>query len=172
MLEGDGGEGEQKKFRRALSPDVRLGREMQAQTDAAPGDDEVSISADGESGSGTETAPSTASESSSGTTLRTESPVPSSSGVSRRSTLSRRSAVNPFFKMTEEEARRILWGEPSPPLSPLLCAPHVRAFAAVSHTVEDTKFGGSGALVVEDKMLVTAGNKQLREDMDRRIGLG
>jgi hypothetical protein len=124
---------------------------------------------------------STTSESTSNTSVRTESPAPSSSALSSRrslhSTRSHRStassSVNPYFKMTEEEARRILWGEPSPPLSPLLSAPEVLAFRAVSHVIEEEeKFGGTGGLFVEDKMLVTGGNKQLREDMDRRMGLG
>lgn len=135
------------------------------------GDDYVSV--DAESDSATETGISTMSESTSDTPVRTESPAPSYSALSRRSTRSHRStqSVNPYFKMTEEEARRILWPEPSPPLSPQLSTPDVRAFRAVSHVIEDVKFASGGGIQVEDKMLVTVANKQLREDLDRRIGL-
>lgn len=190
---GDGSEAmDEQKSRPPLSPDVdrylqRLIQEgpkpppSSADDPSVSGDDYVSVSADAESDSGTETVASTTSESTSNTPVRTESPAPSSSALSSRrslhSTRSHRStassSVNPYFKMTEEEGRRILWGEPSPPLSPLLSAPEVLAFRAVSHVIEEEeKFGGTGGLFVEDKMLVTGGNKQLREDMDRRMGLG
>jgi hypothetical protein len=153
-----------------------------------PRDDYTSISSDAsETDTGTETGLSAMGGSAivnDTPTCHTGSlPTGPSSVRSHRSTLSRRSTarshrsshgVNPYFKMTEEEARRILWGEPSPPLSPLLSAPPVRAFTAVSLKYEEEgKFGasGGGLLVVEDKMLVVLGRKQLREDMDRRIGL-
>lgn len=182
---------DERRSKPSLSPDVegylrRLahkGAEPTSRSHSLPGNDDSSIPAStaSDSGTGTGAAPSTTSGSGADTPVRTASPAPSSSGASRPSVLSRRSTarslrsttsgVNPYFKMTEEEARRILWGEPSPPLSPLLSAPEVRAFRAESHVIEDTKFGVTGGLVVEDKMLVTGGNKQLREDMDRRIGL-
>jgi hypothetical protein len=171
--DGSAGVDEQKSFP-PLSPTVdqylqRLIQEGPEQPhtgdpESVSGDDYVS--ADEESGSATETGISTISESTSDSGIRTDSPAPSYAALSRRSTLS----VNPYFKMTEEEARRILWPEPSPPLSPQLSTPDVRAFRAVSHVIEDVKFRGSG-MPVENKMLVTVANKQLREDMDRRIGL-
>ncbi|KAB5547187.1 hypothetical protein GE09DRAFT_1288856 [Coniochaeta sp. 2T2.1] len=144
------------------------------QPSSLSGDEYISV--DAESDSGTETGISTASESvvSNGTHVRAESPAPSHPPpLSRRSTApSNRStgSVNPYFKMTEEEARRILW--PTEPSPPQLSMPVVQAFRPVSHVIEDeeeqAKFGGG---MVEDKMLVTGGNKQLREDLDVRRGL-
>lgn len=170
----------QKSGRDPLSPGVdqflrRLiheGPKQQPQrSPSESGDDDDYVSVEPESDSAAETGISVAS-SSDVPPVRTESPAPSYSALS--SGRSTRSTVNPYFKMTEEEARRILWPEPSPPLSPQLSTPEVRAFRAVSHhVVEDVKFAGSGTgtTLVEDKMLVTEANKQLREDMDRRIGL-
>jgi hypothetical protein len=141
--------------------------EDQPLTDGPPsttGEDYVSVDADNDSS--TEAGVSAFSESSSGTPVRTVSPLPSYPTLSPVST----HRANPFFKMTEEEARQILWPEPPPALLPQLSTPDVRAFSAVSHVIEDVKFCGSD-IRVEDKSLVTVGNKQLREDMDRRIGL-
>lgn len=107
------------------------------------------------------------------------SPAPSYSALSSRlSTRSRSSSINPYFKLTEEEARQILWPEPSPPVMPQLSTVEVTAFGSVSHAVggavEAGKFGGRGLLrgrLEEDKCLVVEGNKQLREDIRRRVGL-
>ena len=84
-----------------------------------------------------------------------------------------------YLSMTMEEANQILW--PSPPLSPQETVP--------SSTQEDTKASGSltvsrgelegdsvkfrleAAAEAEDKMLIQPGDKQLREDFDRRVGL-
>lgn len=141
----------------------------EAPSELGDDDDDDYVAVEPESDSAAETGISVVSHSCDAPEVRTESPAPSYSALSRRSM----QAVNPYFKMTEEEARRILWPEPSPPLSPQLSTPEVRAFRAVSHhVVEDVKFAaGGGTSLVEDKMLVTVANKQLREDMDRRIGL-
>ncbi|KAB5559985.1 hypothetical protein GE09DRAFT_1203000 [Coniochaeta sp. 2T2.1] len=149
------------------------------QPSSLAGDDYISVSVsvvDAESDSGTETGISTVSESvaSNSTHVRADSPAPSHPpALSRRSTApSHRStgSVNPYFKMTEEEARRILWPTGSSP--PQLSMPVVQAFRPVSHVIDDeqeqAKFGGG---MVEDKMLVTGGNKHLREDLDVRRGL-
>lgn len=128
------------------------------------------LSSSTSSGTATPTTPSP-------TVLR--SPVPSYSPLSSRlSTHSRSSRINPYFKLTEEEARQILWPEPSPPVMPQLSTVEVTAFGSVRHALgEETemgKFGGRGLLVgrvEEDKCLVVEGNKQLRDDIRRRIGL-
>lgn len=103
------------------------------------------------------------------------SPAPSYSSLSSSVSVRSTSSMNPYFKMTEAEARQILWPEPSPPVSPQLSTPQVRAFATVSHVLEEEeeegKFGGNGGVVREDKTLVVVGNKQLRDDLHRRIGL-
>jgi hypothetical protein len=118
------------------------------------------------------------SSSTSGTATPT-TPAPSYSPLSSRlSAHSRSSSINPYFKLTEEEARQILWPEPSPPVMPQLSTVEVTAFGSGRHALgEETemgKFGGRGLLVgrvEEDKCLVVEGNKQLRDDIRRRIGL-
>lgn len=131
---------------------------------------------DGENESSTEagiSTPSGTSTRSSNTPTRGISPTPSASVVSCPSEQS----INPFFSMTEEEARQVLWPdglwpEPSPALSPQLSTPQVHAFGTVSHVIEDIKYGAAGNTErVENKTLVIMGNKQLREDFDRRVGL-
>jgi hypothetical protein len=122
------------------------------------------------SGTSTPTSPSPA-------VLR--SPAPSYSSLSSRlSTRSRSSSINPYFKLTEEEARQILWPEPSPPVMPQLSTVEVAAFGSVKHALGDEedlrKFGGGGmrmGRIEEDKCLVVEGNKQLREDIRKRVGL-
>jgi hypothetical protein len=80
------------------------------------------------------------------------------------------SGQNPYFKMTEEEARRVLWPEPSPPLSPPQTESQVSIYDD-QDGVDAGKYAANEIVRVEDKTLVVIGNKQLRQDLDRKLGL-
>ncbi len=83
------------------------------------------------------------------------------------------------MSMTMEEAHQILW--PSPPLSPQETVPSLPqedAKVLGSLTVsreglegDGVKFRLEAAAEAEEKMLIQPGDKQLREDFDRRVGL-
>jgi hypothetical protein len=77
------------------------------------------------------------------------------------------------FAMTDEEARRIIWPpEPSPLLSPQLSMPEIPTFQPDDMAALDCgKYEANEIVRIEDKTLVIIGNKQLREDLDRRVGL-
>ena len=84
-----------------------------------------------------------------------------------------------YLSMTMEEAHQILW--PSPPLSPQENVPSLTqedAKVLGSLTVsrgdlegDGVKFRLEAAAEAEDKMLIQSGDKQLREEFDRRVGL-
>lgn len=71
--------------------------------------------------------------------------------------------------MTDEEARRILWPEPLTPESPTPISPPSPNVEGIR---EKFRMGDpSFAEALEDKTLVVTGDKQLRSELDRRIGL-
>ncbi|KAH8885629.1 hypothetical protein GQ53DRAFT_845306, partial [Thozetella sp. PMI_491] len=82
----------------------------------------------------------------------------------------------PYFKMTMEEAHRILWPDATPPASPHEAGPsrqETRVSVVIARAeIEGVKFRVEGATKVEGKSLVMPGNKQLRVDFDQRLGLG
>jgi hypothetical protein len=71
--------------------------------------------------------------------------------------------------MTDEEARRILWPDPITPESPTplrIPSPEVEGIR------EKFRMGDPSFMeALEDKTLVITGDKQLRSELDRRIGL-
>jgi len=97
------------------------------------------------------------------------SPTPPYSSVADETPSPRSTA----FAMTDEEARRIIWPpEPSPLLSPQLSMPEIPTFQPDDMAALDCgKYEANEIVRIEDKTLVIIGNKQLREDLDRRVGL-
>ncbi|KAK1763563.1 hypothetical protein QBC33DRAFT_459211 [Phialemonium atrogriseum] len=83
-----------------------------------------------------------------------------------------RGATSP---MTEEEAFRILWPpEPAPPELRELSVPDVPAVqpdGLAGLDLDGSKCQANEIVRIEDKTLLVVGNKQLRGDLDRRIGL-
>lgn len=77
--------------------------------------------------------------------------------------------------MTEEEAFRILWPpEPAPPELRELSVPDVPAVqpdGLAGLDLDGSKCQANEIVRIEDKTLLVVGNKQLRGDLDRRIGL-
>ncbi|GAO18670.1 uncharacterized protein UV8b_01837 [Ustilaginoidea virens] len=74
----------------------------------------------------------------------------------------------PASRMTEEEAQRILWPEP---IASEVAARGAAAPPSVEGSREKFRMGAASSAGLEAKTLVVTGHKQLRSELDRRMGL-